>query len=155
ENAALTSLAGLRQIWVTPKALPQYYPAVFSTFWIERHLWGTGPFGYHATNVALHALNAILVWMVLERLPVRGAVFAAAVFALHPVHVESVAWVTERKNVLCGMFSLLAVLAWLRFVERRSWERYALVLISFSCALLSKTVVLALPFVLLMLVWWR
>jgi Flp pilus assembly protein TadD len=153
ENAALGSRGGLMQIWLTPTALPQYYPVVFTSFWVEHHIWGNVPLGYHAVNVALHIVNAILVWVVLRRLEVKGAFLAAAIFALHPVHVESVAWVTERKNVMSGMFSLLALLAWWRFLDRRSWRSYALVLSLFTCAMLCKTMAVTLPFVFLLLVW--
>src|ERR1043165_8747849 len=102
ENPTLESVSGLARIWFVPDALPQYYPLVHTTFWIEHHLWGLAPFGYHLINVLLHALNALLLFLALERLSVRGAWLAAFVFALHPVHVESVAWITERKNVLSG-----------------------------------------------------
>jgi protein O-mannosyl-transferase len=155
ENAALGSLSGLEQIWLAPKALPQYYPLAFTVFWIEHHLWGAAPQGYHATNVVLHIANAILVWMVLRRLQGQGGLLAATVFALHPVHVESVAWVTELKNVMSGMFALLAILAWLRFVDQRSWGRYAVALGLFTCAMLSKTVAVTLPPVFLLLAWWK
>ena len=98
ENRLLRTLAGLRSIWLEPGPL-QYYPLTQTTLWLEYHLWGLRPLGYHLVNVMLHALNAGLVWLVLDRLAVRGAWMAAAVFALHPVHVESVAWATELKNV--------------------------------------------------------
>src|SRR5207237_7610971 len=105
-NATLHSLDGLRQIWLQPRASPQYYPLTLTTFWIEYHLWGLRPFGYHLVNVILHALNVVLLLAVLRRLRIPGAWLAAALFALHPIQVESVAWVTERKNVLSGLFAL-------------------------------------------------
>jgi len=113
-NPTLRNLDGLRRIWLEPGSIPQYYPLTFTSFWIEYHLWGLRPFGYHLVNIILHALNALLVWQVFLRLRVPAAWFAAAVFALHPMHVESVAWVTERKNILSGLLALSALLICLR-----------------------------------------
>jgi hypothetical protein len=96
-NPLMVTLAGLKRIWI-PGNTPQYYPAVFTSFWVEHHLWGLNPLGYHAVNVAYHALNAVLVWHLCRRLAIPAAWFVVAVFALHPVQVESVAWITERKN---------------------------------------------------------
>ena len=104
---------GLVRIWTEPTSLPQWYPLVHTTFWLEAQLWGMSPAGYHIVNVLLHGLSAWVLLIVLRRLEVPGALLAAAVFAVHPVHVESVAWVTERKNVLSLLFALLAVRAWL------------------------------------------
>src|SRR5215468_4948135 len=104
KNATLRDLHGLYRIWFEVGATLQYYPLVYSTFWIEYHLWGLNPTYYHVANVLLHGLGCFLLWRVLTRLEVRGAAFAAALFALHPVCVESVAWITERKNVLSGVF---------------------------------------------------
>ncbi len=115
ENATLRSLEGLKSIWLDPSATPQYYPLVHSSFWIEYQLWGLHPLGYHLVNVLIHAINAILLWRILKWFGVPGAWFAALVFAIHPVHVESVAWITERKNVLSGMFYLSAALCFLRY----------------------------------------
>lgn len=162
-NPALRSVDGLQGIWVKPGTTVQYYPLVFTSFWVEYHLWGLQPLGYHLVNVLLHALNAILLWRVLRRLEIPGAWLAAAIFALHPVNVESVAWITERKNTLSGLFYLLAALAWLRFrpltageaTRAPDWRYYPLVLVLFLCALFSKTVTCSLPAVFLLLVWWK
>ncbi len=151
ENETLRSLEGLKRIWFEPRATPQYYPLVHTTFWIEYHLWGLRPFGYHLINVLLHALNACLFWLILRQLHVPGAPVAALLFALHPVHVESVAWVTERKNLLSGAFYLAAALAYLR-TERRRW---LLVGGLFLGALLSKTVTATLPAALALIEWWK
>ncbi len=160
ENQHLESAEGLRQIWFKIGATDQYYPLVFTTFWFERHLWGLSPLGYHLVNVLLHATGSILVWRVLKNLKVPGAAFAAAIFALHPVHVESVAWITERKNVLSGVFYLSSLSAYLRFIAdpesvplRRRW--YAIALAFFVGALLSKTVTATLPVILLLLTGWK
>ena len=110
QNEALTSLHGLHDIWFTPGSEQQYYPATFTVFWIAHHLWGLNPLGYHALNVLLHGLNAFFVGLVLEALGVPGAWIAACFFALHPVQAESVAWMTELKNVLSTFFYLLTLL---------------------------------------------
>jgi len=164
ENPVLRTTEGLRQLWHDPSATPQYYPLVHTSFWLEYRLWGLDATGYHLVNVLLHALSALLLWRVLRRLEVPGAYLAAAIFALHPVHVESVAWITERKNVLSGVFFLLALVAYLRFrpLARDSsgaaggpGRYYALSLLFFVCALLSKTVTASLPAVILVLAWWK
>src|SRR6266480_6390139 len=116
KNVTLRDAAGLKRIWFDVGATPQYYPMVFTTFWAERRIWGITPVGYHMTNVLLHAANAVLVWIVLSRLKIPGAWLASMLFAVHPVHVESVAWITERKNVLSGTFYLGALLAYLLFL---------------------------------------
>lgn len=150
QNPLLTAPHGLWQIWTTTKS-PQYYPLVFTTFWVERHLWGINPMGYHVVNVSLHAINAILVWWLLRRLEVPGAWMIGAIFAVHPVHVESVAWTSERKNVLSGLFYLLALTCYLRYEERRRWGWYAGTLGLFILALSSKTVTATLPVALLLI----
>jgi len=154
ENQLLHSPGGLARIWV-PGNTFQYYPLVFTSFWIEYHLWGSHPLGYHLTNILLHACSAVLVWRLLRRLNVPAAWFCAAVFALHPVHVESVAWVTERKNVLAGLFYLLSLKCYLDFDRDRTTPRYFAALALFVLALLSKTVVCSLPLVLLLIGWYR
>ncbi|MCK4660054.1 MAG: tetratricopeptide repeat protein [Phycisphaerae bacterium] len=146
---------GLWRIWACPTESPQYYPMVFTSFWLESRLVGLSTFGLHLVNTGLHGLSAVLLWMVLSRLQVRGAWLAGLLFALHPVHVESVAWITERKNVLSALFFLLSVGVYLRCWERRSWLLYALSLALFVCALLSKTATCFLPVVLLLLAWWK
>ncbi len=161
-NPTLRDLHGLWRIWFEIAATPQYYPLVHTTFWLEYHLWGLNPIGYHTVNVALHVLGAILLWRVLLQLRIPGAWLAAAIFAVHPVEVESVAWITERKNVLSGVFYFAAALAYLRFVAGRevapSWPRpilYFASLLLFSLALLSKTVACSLPAALLLICWWK
>jgi len=163
-NAAVRSPDGLGAIWSLarhPRSgawvsnTPQYYPFVFTSFWIEHALFGLRPFVFHLTNVLLHLVNAWLVWKLFARLGMPGAAFAAALFALHPLHVESVAWVTERKNVMSGMFYLLAFLAYLRFDEERRPRWWFLAFAAFVAALLSKSVTATLPIVLGVAIWWR
>lgn len=160
-NATLRTAGGLWRVWTEPTASPQYYPLVFTTFWAEYRLWGAAPAGYHVTNALLHGANAILAWLVLRRLAVPGAWLAAAVFAAHPVHVESVAWVSERKNVLSGFFYLAAALAYFRYLppdaEARTGDRryYSLSVALFVAALLSKTVTCSLPAALLLVAYWK
>ena len=163
ENDTLRSAQGLRRIWFSIGATPQYYPMVHTSFWLEYRLWGLDPMGYHAVNVALHALCALLVWRVLllYPLPPAAAWLAAALFALHPVHVESVAWISERKNVLSAAFTLASLLAYLRFLDagsagsRARRRHYALSLALYLGALASKTVASMLAPALLLLAWGR
>ena len=103
-NELLTAPDGLGRIWFSLDSPSQYFPLVYTTFRIEHAVWGLDPTGYHWVNLLLHIGNALLVWLVLARLKVPGAWLAGAIFALHPVQVESVAWITERKNVLMGFF---------------------------------------------------
>lgn len=176
ENRTLDGIEGLRLIWTEPKANEQYYPMVFTSFWVEKHLWSLQPFGYHLVNVLLHAGSALLLWGLLVRLGLPGAWFAAALFALHPLGVESVAWITERKNTLSLFLSLLAIHAWYSFLEARAkaaepkkkrravraaepWSRsptafYALAFACLTLALFAKTTACVVPAVLLVLAWW-
>lgn len=164
ENVHLQTSEGLWRIWFEPGATPQYYPLVFSTFWVEYQLWGLAPLGYHLTNILLHAANAALLFRILRRLQVPGALFAALLFGVAPIHVESVAWVTERKNVLSGTFYLLAFLAYWRSIDVSSEDEssrlrrglsYALSLVLFAAALMSKSVTCTLPAAIGLLLWWK
>ena len=151
-------VSGLWQIWFSPSNIEKevhYWPLVYTTFWLEHKLWGFDPTGYHIVNVLLHLANTLLLWHLVRRLAVPGAWMVAAVFAVHPLHVESVAWVIERKDVLSGLFYLVAVLAWMRFVEqsRRGW--YACSLALYVMGLLSKSIVVTLPVALLIWHWWQ
>jgi tetratricopeptide (TPR) repeat protein len=163
ENPILRDPDGLSRIWTELGATVQYYPLVFTAFWLEYRIWGLDTFGYHLINVLLHAASSILLWRVLRRLSVPGAWLAATIFALHPLQVESVAWISERKNVLAGFFYLAAALSYLHFeprdfhpvLERRRWKLYLLALGFFLAALFSKTVSCSLPAAILLLVWWK
>lgn len=151
----LQSWSGLARIWFEPGATQQYYPLLHSAFWLEHHLWGEAALGYRLMNVLWHATSAWLLIALLRRLAVPGALFAGFLFALHPVAVESVAWITEQKNTLSTVFYLLAALAWLRFEDDRTPRRYAHASLWFLAALLTKSVTATLPAALLVLSWWR
>jgi tetratricopeptide (TPR) repeat protein len=166
----LRGLSGLRAMWCQPTALQQYYPLTGTTFWLDYHLWGFWTLPYHVENVLLHALGALLFWRLLWRLGVPGAWLAAAIFALHPVMVESAAWITERKNVLSLVLYLSALLAYGRRVS--FWEgdgssvpradnvptygaSYLAAGLLFLGALLAKATALSLPAVVLLICWWK
>jgi tetratricopeptide (TPR) repeat protein len=152
---ALRSLGGLWRIWFEPGATQQYYPVVHSVFWLFSHLWGQHTVGYHLVNIALHATSSWLVVMILRRLNVPGALLAGAIFALHPVHVESVAWMTELKNTLSGVLYLSSLFVYLHFDEHRRRADYFIALGLFVLALLSKSVVGTLPAAILVIFWWQ
>ena len=151
----LRSLHGLWRIWSDPGATQQYYPVLYSAFWMEHRLWGDAAPWYHLINVALHAAAAGLLLHALRRLAVPGAFLAAAAFALHPVCVESVAWISEQKNTLSTVFYLSAGLAYLRYDRERRPRWYALGFGFFVLALLSKSVTATLPAALLVVLWWQ
>ena len=161
KNQTLYGWKGLHELWFNPLALQQYYPITGTAFWIEYQLRGFDPLGYHAVNVLLHAANAVLFALVLRKLRLPAPWFAAAIFAVHPVMVESVAWITEIKNTLSTAFFLGSVLAYLRFENpaesepSREWKWFGFSLVLFLCALLSKSVTCTLPVVLAILIWWK
>jgi protein O-mannosyl-transferase len=155
-NELLTAPDGLRRIWFSLDAPSQYFPLTYTTFRLEYALWGLNPTGYHWVNLLLHIANALLVWAVLARLKVPGAWLAGAIFALHPLQAESVAWITERKNVLMGFFFLLTLLAWTAFVDERTkrrWLFYGLALVLYLLALSAKTTACTLPAALFLILW--
>jgi tetratricopeptide (TPR) repeat protein len=151
----LRSLTGLVRIWTEAGATQQYYPFAFSAFWLQHKLWGDATLGYHLVNILLHGLSALLFLRILRRLEVPGAFLAAAIFALHPVHVESVAWMTELKNTLSGAFCLGAALAYLGFDRSRKKGLYALALGLFVLGLLTKTAIATFPAAMLVVLWWK
>jgi len=170
--ALFQDTSGLRLIWFQPTALQQYYPLSGTTFWLDYQLWKFWTTPYHVENVVLHALAALLFWRLLLRLQVPGAWLASAIFALHPVMVESVAWITERKNVLSLVLYLGALLAYGRYAQwvtkmekipvpdssRGTWCPplfYGLAFVLFLGALLAKTTTFSLPAVMLLIGWWR
>lgn len=154
-RADLRSVDGLGRIWFEIGATQQYYPLLHSAFWLEHKLWGDATLGYHLINLLQHATAAFLFGAVLRRLAVPGATLAALLFALHPVCVESVAWISEQKNTLSAVLYLGATLAYLRYDGERTRPRYALATLLFAAALLTKTVTATLPAALLVIFWWR
>ena len=172
----LQSWAGLGRIWTSTRATEQYYPVVHSAFWLEHRRWGDATLGYHLANVALHALACCLLMAVLQRLgslrqrsapdspeggraqaaglPAHAAALAAVLFAVHPVCVESVAWISEQKNTLSLVFYLLAAMAYLDFRKGGRPRRYLLASGLFLLALATKSVTASLPAALLVALWW-
>jgi tetratricopeptide (TPR) repeat protein len=142
-------------LWTAPQTA-DYFPLTSSTLWLEWRLWGgPNPMGYHVMNVLFHATAVVLTWQVLKRLKVPGAWLAAALFAAHPVSVESVAWISERKNTVSQIFFLLSIIYYVRYEEKGTGWRYAAAVFCFFLALTAKTAVVMLPFILLILAWWR
>ena len=161
----LSTWGGLWDIWAHPTTLQQYYPLTGTTFWLDHHFWGEWTTPYHVENVLLHLFGALLLVRLLKQLQCPGATFAGLLFIFHPVMVESVAWITERKNVLSMPLFLAALLAYGRFTygwsvepgkpDRSTWRWYGLSLGLFLAAMLAKITALALPPVLLIVLWWK
>ena len=151
----LRSWHGLFRIWFDLGATLGYYPLLHSAFWIQYWLWGYATLGYHLVNIMLHAMSAVMVALILRRLAIPGAFLAAAIFALHPVHVESVAWISEFKNTLSAVFYLGSVMVYLRFDEQRRTSLHLWALLLFALAMLSKPVTITLPAALLVIFWWQ
>lgn len=162
EAAPVRDFTGLWRIWLSPREIEgegHYWPLTYTTFWLEHKLWGFDATGFHIVNLALHSVNTALLWRLLERLAVPGAWLAAAVFAVHPVHVEAVAWLMGRKDLLATLLYLLAATVWTSFIEaprsKRRTRRYFLALGLFALGLLCKSMGITLPAALLVLHWWR
>ena len=159
-SRTLREWSGLWRIWFEPGNIASehhYWPVTYTSFWLEDKLWGLNAFSSHLVNILLHLANTLLLWQLLTRLAIPGAWLAAALFAVHPVHVEVAAWVIARKDLLATLFSLGCALVWLRFSPDdkaqpglRHGAAVALLLIA---ALLSKSVAVTLPCTLLLLYW--
>lgn len=149
------NLKTIRWVFSTPHYF-MWHPLTTLSYVLEYQLFGLTPFWYHLTNLVLHAASALLLFWVLQRM--TGAVwpsaFVAAVFALHPIQVESVAWIAERKNVLNGFFWLLTIAFYVRYVQCPGIGRYAIVLFVFGLSAMTKPTVVTLPFALLLLDYW-
>ena len=175
-NPTIVGPLGLKEIWTTAAA--NYFPLVLTNFWVQHALWGLNPLGYHVVTLLCHGLAAVLLWRVLVRLNARGAWLGAALWALHPVQVESVAWICELKNTQSAVFFLGAILAWLRWLEvgqasvppsasptrskgrskARPTVNHSAYVLALGCALLailSKPSTVPLPVVLALCVWWQ
>jgi tetratricopeptide (TPR) repeat protein len=169
DNPVVQNPNGLAGIWFHYPHHTQYFPLTFTSFWLEYQLGGLDPWHYHLINVLLHIGCALMVWRILHCLGLRWAWIAAALFALHPVQVESVAWVTERKNVLSGLMYFASAYFYLSFAgafipsgnsiaqpsPKSRWIAYALAIFFFGAALLSKTVTCTMPAALLAIIWWK
>jgi protein O-mannosyl-transferase len=151
----LRSLQGLWRIWFDLGATQQYYPLLHSAFWLEHRLWGDAVLGYHLTNAALHAASACLVVLIVRRLSIPGASLAGFIYALHPVCVEAVAWISEQKSTLSAVFYLASALTYLHFDRTRRRSQYVLAFGLFLVALMCKTVTATLPAALLVVFWWQ
>ncbi len=181
ENNLIQTPDGLYKLWCTTESL-DYWPVTNTSFWIEWRLWEMNPTGYHVTNMLLHIVEALLIWVILRKLSIPGAFLAAMIFALHPVNVESVAWIAQRKNMMSMLFFLLSILWYLKAdmptaiagtaparSREEPWEPeksisplstlhsplyYWLSLAAFVLAMLSKASAVVLPVLLLGIVWW-
>ena len=158
-NPSIVGSLGLARIWISPAA--NYFPLTTSTFWVIHALWGLNPLPYHVINVLLHAGSAVLLWLVLARWHLRGAWLGALFWALHPVQVESAAWISELKNTQSAVFYLLAIWCFLRWVEAEPprdhgvrWVYYVLAWLGAVLAILSKSSTVMLPVVLGLCWWW-
>ena len=155
---AVSDVTGIWQIWFSPSVIENeshYWPLVYTTFWLEHKLWGFEPLGFHLVNIALHLVNTLLVWRLMVRLSVPGPWLIAAVFAVHPLHVESVAWVMERKDLLSTLFYLTAFWSYIRFAKTRRTGSYIVSLALLGAGMLCKSIVVTLPAVLLLWHWWE
>ena len=182
-NRLIKASEGLHHFWCTTESL-DYWPATYTMFWIEWRLWGINPTGYHVVNLILHVVDALLIWLILRKLSIPGAFLAALIFAVHPVNVESVAWIAQRKNTMAMLFFLLSILCYLKsamYASKtgiapacshggpREQEKpfssfilhpssfyfwYWLSLLAFVLAMLGKGSVAVLPVLLLGIVWW-
>lgn len=162
-NPHLKTVNGLKNIWFKPGSTVQYYPLLFTFFWGQYQLWGFDVVGYHLFNIFIHIINVLLIWYLLTYLNVKGAFYAALIFAVHPVHVETVVWITELKNLLSTTFYLIALWTYMRFIpihpqqisDKKKKLFYGFSFIFYVCALLTKTVTCSLPVVILLILYWK
>jgi tetratricopeptide (TPR) repeat protein len=153
-NNPVLKPGGLLKTWV-PGSYVNYWPVTATVYWLQFKIWGPDPVGFHIANIVLHAISALLVWRILVHLKMPGAMFAAALFAIHPVNVESVAWIAQLKTILSLLLALLSMLLYLRYEERGKRWRFALAIGLFLLSALAKGMTLTLPVVLLACAWWQ
>jgi 4-amino-4-deoxy-L-arabinose transferase-like glycosyltransferase len=154
ENRLIHSPVGLPEFWLSTEQ-PDYWPVSYSALWLEWRLFGQNPAGYRVVNLGLHTINALLVWLLLSRLGVRGAWLCGLIFAIHPVTVEAIEWIIQIKTLLSTTFALLTLVLFLKFDETNRVIWLVAALTAFLLALLAKSAVVALPAVLLLLLYLR
>ena len=154
-NSSLSDRYGLLKIWFVPGTLFEYYPVTETLQWVQWRLWGNNTLGYHLTNVCLHVVNACLFWRLLDKFGLYLAWIGAVLFAVHPINVESVAWISELKNTLSLAPALLCVIAFIDYEKAGDARHFWMAVAWFSIASLCKNSVVCLPFCLLLHVWWR
>ena len=155
QNALVHDPAGLWKIWFQPDRHLLYFPLTESAEWLQWHLWQEHRLGYHLTNVLLHLTSSMLIWRLFHRLGLKQAWLGGLIFAIHPINVESVAWMAELKNTLSLPLFLLAICAYLDFDERGMTKDYLLALALFLLAMLAKTTMMMFPLVILLHAWWK
>ncbi len=153
-NPLITQPGHLHEIWFSTKPI-DYWPVSYTALWIQWRLWGDATTGYHLVNLALHIGVALLAWAVLLRLSIPGAWTIALLFALHPVNVETAAWIFQQKNTLAAVGFFGSLWMWLKHDESRQRRWYAGSLGLFVFSMLAKTSGVALPLMLLCCAWWR
>jgi protein O-mannosyl-transferase len=151
----LTNLEGLKRIWIQLGATQQYYPLLHSFFWLQNQIWGNNSVYYHITNIILHAIFCILLVRFLQLLNIKGSYLVGIIVAIHPVYVETVAWITEEKNTLSSVFYIICAIHYIKFDKDRRMDNYISALLYFILALLCKTVTATFPAAILLIIWWQ
>lgn len=157
-NPLITAKDGFSRIWYSFDHPSQYFPMVYTVFKVEYNLWGFKSIGFHLVNVIIHIINTFLVWYVLSKLKIPGSWLAAIIFAIHPINVESVAWITELKNTMMMFFYLLSFMTWFKVIDGeknglKMWGFYLLSFFLFICSLFSKTTACTLPVIMGIVLW--
>jgi protein O-mannosyl-transferase len=164
ENEIIKAPDGLYRFWCTTEPT-DYWPVTYTAFWFEWRLWGMNPTGYHVANLILHVVEGWLIWYILSKFSIPGAFLAGLIFVVHPVNVESVAWIAQRKNTMALLFFLLSIFCYVQAETQPTTQNrlyrhgvdlwYMFSLVTFMLAILSKGSVVILPVLLLGIIWWR